>query len=133
MAELTSEQQALVETYLNYTDDELNDLIGNLSAEYGDAQSRQEYVLGIPDARERGVRIVADLRQALCERRAAMRDWAELNKERLAPLQWVRMIVDILIGHEYTHGIPPIALAMALGRLCDYSLVRLCLHLAPRM
>ena len=126
MSKLTSDQIALVEQYEDNTLEELYDLIGNLATEYGDASVRDVYVVGWPNVFERGQKLVKDVRDAICKSRNKLDRFLVAKREKLEPILWAGSIADIILSLGVTGGVPPLAIAVALGKLGDRSLSKLC-------
>ncbi len=110
MPELKKDQIELVTRYEAMSLDDLLNLVGNLAAEFGTAETTSRYVLGMPNVFDRGSQIVADVRTALCKRRAEAAAFLTARKSALEPLEWVAGLVDILVAWKLTGGIPPIAM-----------------------
>jgi hypothetical protein len=51
---------------------------------------------------------------------------AEIKKNVLDPIAWVSTIIDYMMDLKILAGLPPIAVAMALGNVCSWSLEKLC-------
>jgi hypothetical protein len=127
MTELTSDQKNLVEQYQHYSLEELYNLVGNQADEYLTGAEKDRYVLGTPNVFTRGKQIVEDTRKKICERRKELERLGErIKREVLDPIAWVATIADFIFETKILAGLPPIAVAVALGRLCEWSLVKLC-------
>jgi hypothetical protein len=126
MTELTEPQKELVLRLENYDLRNLYNLIGSAAAESGDAAVRKRYVLGTPDLHERGARIVADVKSSVCASRERVEQLIRDHGDTLEPLKWASTIADVVLALMVTPGIPPLAIATALGKLCNRTLSRLC-------
>jgi hypothetical protein len=126
MAQLTSEQAALVKQYEEFGLDDLYNLLGNLAIEYGDKETQQTFVLGIPNVHESGKRILLHVRSVCCKSREKIEAVILSNKEAIEPIRWAGEIADIIVALKVTGGIPPLTLAVALGKLCNRTLSKLC-------
>jgi hypothetical protein len=126
MTELTEAQQQLVLHFEDYSVKSLYSLIGSAATESGNATVQQRYVLGTPDIDDRGSRIVDEVRKKVCQSRAQFNQMVKNHEDALGPIEWVSVILDVVIAATLTWGVPPIAVATALGKLCNRSLTRLC-------
>ena len=127
MIELTSDQQKLVKHYESFDLEDLYNLIGNQADEYLSGPDKQRYVLGTPNVFKRGNRIVEDARQKICEHRQGLEKAGAMIKGNvLDPIAWVSTIIDYIMDLKILAGMPPIAVAMAMGHVCSWSLAKLC-------
>jgi hypothetical protein len=126
LAKLTDAQQRLVLRYEDYSIDDLFTQIGKEAAENGNAAVQERYVLGTPDVHNRGRRIVEDARSSICSNRTYLEQLARKHHESLEPVKWVGEIMDVVLAVTVTYGVPPITVAMALGKLCNRTLSKLC-------
>ena len=126
MSEMTPDQVALVGQYQRCTLEELYDLIGNLTAEYGDEATRRTYVLGLPNVLERGKTLVEDTRAAICSSRDKLGELVGARRDQLEPILWAGSIADVVLAVAVTHGVPPMAIAVALGKLSNRTIAKLC-------
>ena len=124
MNKLTPNQKEMIERYQDYDLDDLYNEIGNALARTTDSELNRKYVLGTPNVRERGAKVVRDVGAALCDQRARLEKLLSDNKEILEPIDWVATIGDAIISLKI--GIPPWSTACALGKLCNYTLAKLC-------
>lgn len=126
MTKLAPEQIELVEGYEQYSLEELYNLLGNQIDQYGEEAVQREYVLGLPNTFERGRQFVEDVRSAICKSQDKIQHWIETNPDRLDLISWAGEIVDIILSVTITRGIPPWAIAVVLGKLCNRTLDALC-------
>lgn len=126
MPEITVEQLELIKQYEEYDLDELYNLIGNLAAEYGNPEAQSIYVLGLPNVWERGKQIVGDVRSAICRARGELQGIAVAKDEALQSAKWATVIIDVTLAVTVTAGIPPFAIAVALGKLTNRTISKLC-------
>lgn len=126
MTKLTPELIELVEGYEQYSLEELYNLLGNQIDEYGQEAVQREYVLGLPNAYERGHQFVEDVRSAICKSQDKIQHWVETNPDQVDLISWVGQIADIILSVTITHGIPPWAITVALGKLCNRTFDELC-------
>jgi hypothetical protein len=126
MTKLTEAQRQLVLHFEDYSVKSLYSLIGSAATESGNATVQQRYVLGTPDIDDRGSGIVAEVRKKVCESRVQLNRMAKDHEDVLGPIEWVSVILDVVVAATLTWGVPPIAVATALGKLCNRSLARLC-------
>jgi hypothetical protein len=126
MRALTDDQKHLIESYEQYDLDNLYNLIGNTVAGTASIELRQRYILGTPNVRERGARVVADVRAAVCEKHERLTELLKEKQDVLDPIGWAATIADVILSHTVTAGIPPWSVAVALGKLCNHTLSKLC-------
>jgi hypothetical protein len=126
LAKLTDAQQRLVLQYEDYSIDDLFTQIGKEATQSANAAVQERYVLGTPDVHKRGRRIVEDARSSICSNRTRLEELARKHQDSLEPVQWVGEIMDVVLAVTVTSGVPPITVAMALGKLCNRTLSKLC-------
>jgi hypothetical protein len=133
MTELTSEQQRLIVSYSSYDEQELLNLLGNQLTELGSESAREAFVLGTPNVMERGRKYLAQtapqIAAKICPIRQSIADKiAEFRKQHpdaIDPLAWTATLLDMGLRH-FTAGVPPITVAVTLGKLCNYSVEKFC-------
>jgi hypothetical protein len=122
----------IVEHYLTYTLEDLYKGIGGYADKFLTGADREDYVLGVPDMRERGERIVEAYRREICERqtRFDLEVSAELaGGPVLEPVQWLHTVTGYMLGFRIFNGMTidaVDAVVMTLGRMCDWNLYTLC-------
>lgn len=127
MTELTADQKRLVRQYETYNLEDLYNLVGNQADEFLVGANRQRLVLGTPNVFKRGEQIVGEVRKGICERQNELRELGKAIKSNvLDPIAWVSTIVDYIFNLKILAGLPPIAVAMALGHICNWTLTKLC-------
>jgi hypothetical protein len=126
MRELTDQQKTLVERYTDYDLEDLYNEIGNTIAKSSNNELIQRYVLGTPNVHDRGARVVADVRAAICAEHKRIEKIILDNQAVLDPIDWAATIGDVILALTLTAGIPPWSVACALGKLCNYSLSKMC-------
>jgi hypothetical protein len=126
MRELTNRQKELVERYLAYDVEDLYNDIGNTIGTSSSNDLVQRYVLGTPNVHDRGARVVADVRTAICARRERLERIIRDNQDVLSPIDWAATIGDVILALTITAGIPPWSVACALGKLCNYTVSKMC-------
>ena len=131
MRELTNEQKKLVELYLGYDLEDLYNDIGNTIGKTTNDKLVQRYVLGTPNVYDRGTRVVADARSAICKERERLEKILRENQDVLNPIDWAATIGDIILALTLTAGIPPWSVACALGKLCNYTVSKICPKTGP--
>lgn len=127
---LTAEQAELVNRYASYSESELYNLIGNLCDEYGNAGTREQYSLGVPNVFQRGKAFVGDMRvkvaAVVCPQHQRINQYLTAKKDSLQPVEWAGVLIDVGLSVTVTGGVPPLAVAIAVGKLCNYSVGTLC-------
>ncbi len=126
MAQITEEQIGVVTEYEDYSLEDLYNLIGNQVAEQNDPDLNRRYVFGTPNVFERGSNIVRDVRASLCQSHERIEELIAMHQDIIEPIEWAATIGDVILAVTVTHGIPPWAVAVALGKLCNRTLSKLC-------
>src|SRR5262249_46207799 len=133
MLTLTDAQKQLVADYEAFDLEDLYNQIGNRIAESKSDVLLQRYVLGTPNVHDRGARVVADVRAAICAQRERLERLILDKRDVLEPLDWAATIGDVILSLTVTAGIPPWAVASALGKICNRTLSKLCPKETPSL
>lgn len=132
---LTDEQRNAIDLYSTYSDDELYNLVGNLCTELGNDEVRQGYVLGAPDVFQRGLAYARSMAtrtaEIVCPSKDRLDRFIQSKQHVLEPFEWVSVLLDTGLSIKVTGGVPPLAVAMAIGRLANFSLDVLCRDFSP--
>jgi hypothetical protein len=126
MPDLTDQQKKLIERYVDSNLEDLYNDIGNSIERSSNKELVQRYVLGTPNVYDRGARVVADARAAICAQRERLETLIRDNKDVLEPFDWAATIGDVILALTVTAGIPPWSVACAIGKLCNYSVSKIC-------
>jgi hypothetical protein len=126
MSQLTPAQVSLVSQYEQYSLDDLYALVGNQAIEYGDAATRERYIVGLPNAGVRGRAIIKDVVRVVCASREIAERFIVAEQDAIEPVIWIGDIAEIVAQLHLTNGIPPLTIAVTLAKLSNYTLKKLC-------
>lgn len=127
---MDKKQEKLVAYYASLSLDELYDAIGRIASKDKQQLVGLELHSKLPNFKKAGekafAKILDDLRSRVCPTHADLEKTAKEKNEELQVAEWTATLVDIIVTYKLSLAFPPILIAVTVGKMCNWSVKKLC-------